>query len=53
MSNRGGLGRISRNVTDDYISADNLTPQKARILTMLAMARDPSAAFVRRVIATH
>jgi L-asparaginase/Glu-tRNA(Gln) amidotransferase subunit D len=51
MSNRGGLGRIS---TDNrYISADNLTPQKARVLTMLALARDPSADFVREVLASH
>ena len=50
MSNRGGLGRITDN---RYISADNLTPQKARILAMLALARDPSAEFVREVMASH
>lgn len=51
MSNRGGLGRI--NTDNNYISADNLTPQKARILGMLALARNPSAEFVREVMATH
>jgi len=51
MSNRGGLGRI--HTDNNYISADNLTPQKARILGMLALARNPSADFVRQVMATH
>ena len=45
MSNRGGLGRI--NTENPYISADNLTPQKARVLAMLALAKDPSPAFRR------
>jgi L-asparaginase len=51
MSNRGGLGRISTG--NEYISADNLTPQKARILAMLALAKNPSKEFVRQVMATH
>jgi L-asparaginase len=51
MSNRGGFGRIS--TANEYISADNLSPQKARILAMLALAKNPSAAFVRQVMATH
>lgn len=53
MANRGGLGRINTPVNHDYISADNLTPQKARILAMLALARDPSDAFLREVMSTH
>jgi L-asparaginase len=53
MSNRGGLGRINTNVPEGYLSADNLTPQKARVLAMLALARDPSADFVKRVLASH
>ena len=53
MSNRGGLGRIGAGAVEGYITADNLTPQKARILVMLAMAKDPSPDFVRRMIATH
>ncbi len=51
MSNRGGLGRISGD--NRYIPADNLTPQKARILAMLALTRDSSADFVREVMASH
>jgi L-asparaginase/Glu-tRNA(Gln) amidotransferase subunit D len=51
MSNRGGLGRI--NTENPYISADNLTPQKARVLAMLALAKNPSPAFVAQVMATH
>jgi len=51
MSNRGGLGRINTN--NRYISAENLTPQKARILAMLALARQSSAEFVQEAMATH
>jgi L-asparaginase len=51
MSNRGGLGRI--NTENPYISADNLTPQKARVLAMLALAKNPSPTFVTQVLATH
>ncbi len=36
MSHRGGLGRIQTG--RPFTSADNLTPQKARILLMLALA---------------
>lgn len=49
MSHRGGLGRIS--TANAFISADNLTPQKARVLLMLALARDPST--VKQVFASH
>jgi L-asparaginase len=51
MSNRGGLGRI--NTDNPYISADNLTPQKARVLAMLALAKDPRPEFVAQVLSTH
>jgi L-asparaginase/Glu-tRNA(Gln) amidotransferase subunit D len=51
MSNRGGLGRI--NGDNPFISADNLTPQKARILAMLALAKNPKVDFVRQVLSTH
>jgi len=51
MSNRGGLGRI--NTENPYISADNLTPQKARVLTMLALAKNATPAFVAQVLSTH
>ncbi|NNE37754.1 MAG: asparaginase [Gammaproteobacteria bacterium] len=38
MGNRGGRGRIQTN--REFISADNLTPQKARILLMMALANN-------------
>ena len=45
MSKSRRLGRIS---TDNpYISADNLTPQKARVLAMLALANNSSEGFAR------
>jgi L-asparaginase/Glu-tRNA(Gln) amidotransferase subunit D len=47
------VGRINIPVNNDYFSADNLTPQKARILAMLALARDPSTEFLVRAMATH
>jgi len=53
VANRGGLGRINNPVNNNYVSADNLTPQKARILAMLAIARDGSEDFLRRVMASH
>jgi len=40
MSHRGGRGRIQTN--RPFTSADNLTPQKARILLMLALANHVS-----------
>jgi L-asparaginase len=52
MSHRGGIGRID--TTDNpYISADNLSPQKARILLMLALAKSPAPDALKRVFATH
>lgn len=51
MSNRGGLGRI--NTPNDYLTADNLTPQKARILLMLALAKTKSLDEIRRLVTTH
>ncbi len=51
MSNRGGLGRI--NTDNPYVSADNLTPQKARVLAMLAIAKNATPAFVAQVLTTH
>jgi L-asparaginase len=41
MSHRGGRGRVQ--TTRPFISADNLTPQKARILLMLALAHGAAA----------
>jgi L-asparaginase len=57
MSHRGGLGRIST-IDNPFITADNLTPQKARILLMLALAKAgangaPSKDELKRIIQTH
>jgi L-asparaginase type II len=40
-SHRGGKGRIR--ASQEFVSADNLTPQKARILLMLALAHNVSS----------
>jgi L-asparaginase len=53
MSNRGLLGRITYPTGNDFVSANNLTPQKARILAMLALARDPSGASLIRIFDEH
>jgi L-asparaginase len=53
VANRGGLGRINNPVNNNYVSADNLTPQKARILAMLAIASDDSDDFLRWAMASH
>lgn len=42
MSSRGGSGRVLRRTSmreEGIIAADNLNPQKARVLTMLALTR--------------
>jgi L-asparaginase len=52
MTNRGGLGRIST-IENPYITADNLTPQKARIVLMLALAKAQSPDEIRRLVQTH
>ena len=51
MSHRGGLGRIA--TTNPFLSADNLTAQKARILLMLGLANGMDEAGLRRLFATH
>lgn len=38
-SSRTGTGRILNNDPQDFIAADNLSPQKARILLMLALTK--------------
>jgi L-asparaginase len=47
MSHRGGRGRIRTG--DDYISADNLTPQKARLLLMLALTQTSDPQEIQRI----
>jgi L-asparaginase len=51
MSHRGGRGRVA---TDrPFTSADNLTPQKARILLMLALANGVTAGTLESVFLTY
>jgi len=47
MSHRGGKGRVQTG--REYTAADNLTPQKARILLMLALAHKISRDQLERV----
>ena len=51
MSHRGGRGRVE---TDrPFVSADNLTPQKARILLMLALAHGVPADALESVFESY
>ena len=52
MSHRGGLGRIST-IENPFITADNLTPQKARILLILALAKTQAKDELKRIVQTH
>jgi L-asparaginase len=52
MSNRGGTGRITDTRTKEarpIIFADNLTPQKARVLLMLALTTTKDRAEIQRI----
>jgi len=51
MSHRGGRGRIQTN--RPFTSADNLTPQKARILLMLALANGVPLDALEEVFASY
>ncbi len=51
MGNRGGRGRIQTN--REFISADNLTPQKARILLMMALANKVPLDRIEEVFSTY
>ena len=56
MTNRGGMGRVidTRSVEGrPLIWGDNLTPQKARILLMLALTTTRNAAELQRIFATY
>jgi L-asparaginase len=56
MTNRGGMGRvIDTRATEGrpLIWGDNLTPQKARILLMLALTRTRDPAELQRIFATY
>jgi hypothetical protein len=56
LSSRAGSGRTFRTQRGDksgFISADNLTPQKARILLSLALTKGLDDDGIRRVFATY
>ncbi|WP_088889505.1 asparaginase [Leptolyngbya ohadii] len=51
MSHRGGRGRIR--VGENFISADNLTPQKARILLMMALTKSTDPAAIQKIFTEY
>jgi L-asparaginase len=56
QSSRAGSGRIASRrylVEQGIVAADNLNPQKARILLMLALARSRDIGEIRRMFATY
>ena len=56
MTNRGGMGRVIDTRAAEkrpLIWGDNLTPQKARVLLMLALTRTRDAAELQRIFATY
>src|SRR5256712_979967 len=56
MTNPGGMGRVIGTRSVDgrpLIWGDNLTPQKARILLMLALTRTRDPAELQRIFATY
>jgi L-asparaginase type II len=55
-SNRTGNGRVLAQADDDglgLVAADNLSPQKARVLLMLALTRTRDVAEIRRMFAEY
>ncbi len=56
ISSRAGSGRTfgsSKIVNAGFITADNLTPQKARILLSLALTKTGDSAEIKRIFATY
>jgi len=56
MTNRGGMGRVIDTRAAEkrpLIWGDNLTPQKARILLMLALTRTRDAAELQKIFETY
>ncbi|MCZ6878023.1 MAG: asparaginase [Acidobacteria bacterium] len=49
ITNRGGEGRAAGNPDDLFIEGDNLPPQKARILLMLALTRTKDLKEIQRI----
>ena len=56
QSSRAGGGRAiasTRDVQDGIVAADNLNPQKARILTMLALTLTDDPRQIQRMFAEY
>jgi L-asparaginase len=58
MTNRGGMGRVTETAARagekrPLLYGDNLTPQKARILLMLALTRTRNPAELQKIFATY
>ena len=58
MTNRGGMGRVTETAARagekrPLIYGDNLTPQKARILLMLALTTTKDPAQLQRIFQTY
>ena len=58
MTNRGGMGRVTETAARQgekrpLIYGDNLTPQKARILLMLALTRTRDPAELQKIFETY
>ena len=56
MTHRGGMGRVTDTRAKEarpLIWGDNLTPQKARILLMLALTRTRNAAELQKIFETY
>ena len=49
ISQRGGRGRIPSDRYAEFVEADNLTPQKARILLMLALSKTKDPKEIQRI----
>ena len=52
-ASRTGTGRILKTRTDDFIAADNLSPQKARILLMLALTQTTDKQEIQRMFGEY
>lgn len=48
LAHRGGVGRVEK-TSREFIAADNLTPQKARILLMLALTKTRDRREIQRI----
>ena len=56
LSNRTGSGRVLRTPTmrqEGFVTGDSLSPQKAMVLTMVALTRNPSTEQLQRWFSEH